>query len=260
VQDKNVRVIYTGDISLRTSRHDFATTLLDLVSSEQKTVVLLDATMAGREAGASSSAPAELLTDQYGEVVVVAESAEHLLYAYLDLYFAVQHCASRNTVSFICSSSMRPMFQILHRPFIKREYETLDPFISAQYGRSMSAWAESRWLYWLDKSGTLPEGRRFWFIPLSEFDPGMFVSDATFLFIGRPDRAPVDQRFAAIDTTPWTLHTADSGLADATRTLLGVGARVALFHNMTKRAQKFLSAHGLAGEVIRSSSALDLRE
>lgn len=257
LDDPDSRVVFTGDISLRTSRHDFIPHLEKLAATDRKNLFLLDATMAGRDAGASLATPAKQLVSSGCDLVIVGESAEHLLYAYIDLFHTVQRSEEhRHTVSFVCSSELRPMFSILHVPFIRRELAELDPFLAAQYGSTMSAWGESRWLYWRQQLAGPPAGRLIHFTPVADFDASVGGPGAIVVYIGRPNKAPEDPRRTTVDTTPWTLHSNQQAVVEATRKLSNLGARVGLFHNHSRRIKKFISNNELAAEVIRSSKPI----
>lgn len=259
VRDVSQSLVFTGDICLRTARHDFTADLAAVASSESPRIatVLLDATMAGREAGASASeASARLLERGDDDVVLVARSADHLLYAFLDLFHTVQQSDRRHSVSFLLTPRLRLFFEILHAAFITRDFDDMDPMLVAQYGRSMSSWGESRWLLWLDSMQRAPEGRRLWFVITDELDDPRLPEVAAIGTVGRddladgvladrPDYVPLE-----VDTTPWTAHSDAASVADASRALAAAGHDVVLFHNFSKRTKKFIRDQGLDAKAL----------
>jgi glyoxylase-like metal-dependent hydrolase (beta-lactamase superfamily II) len=171
VRDRRSTLIYPGDICLATARHDFSATLRNMVMSDpgERKTLLLDATMAGREGGGSQTdAAGALLAEAQGatDIVLCPHDASQLLYAHLDLFSRVKESpTTRHGVSFILSNKVRFLVQLLHAAFINRELDQVDPFLVAQYGTSMSAWAESRWVYWLEEMMSTPsETPRVWLV------------------------------------------------------------------------------------------------
>tara|TARA_Y100001954_G_C15574406_1_gene485168 strand:- start:304 stop:519 length:216 start_codon:yes stop_codon:yes gene_type:complete len=69
---------------------------------------------------------------------------------------------------------------------------------------------------------------------------------------------PVDHRLMDVDTTPWTLHSDAEAVAESARSLSGMGARVALFHNMTRLTKKFIADNSLDAEVVRFGSPIEI--
>ena len=265
VSDAQSAVIFTGDICLTTARHSFLPRLreLALLQHPKKVTVMLDATMAGRRAGASGSPAARQLTDsQHGEVVVLAGSGEHLLYAYLDLFHEIQQSDARHSASFIVSSSARPLFELLHAAFIGRRVNELDPFILGQYGTTMSSWGESRWLFWADRMRSVPTNRKLWFLTYRDLHAGIGPESAFAVSIGRDDTGEdlgVNARWSmteGIDTTAWTLHSNEHSLVEACNTLQDIGCRVVLFHNFSGRMKKFVRDQSLTAEPLSGSIAL----
>jgi hypothetical protein len=265
LRDDFQAIIFTGDICLRTARHDFTHSLTELAAAEtpRRVTVLLDATMAGRGAGASESDVASgVLAFDCDDIVVVAQSADHLLYGFLDLFHTVQQFDRRHSVAFLASPQLRLLFEILHEAFITRSFGTMDPMLVAQYGRSMSSWGESRWLFWLDRLTSAPSGRRVWFITANELADPRLPSRGVVASIGRDDLAGVALTMrpglqeSSLDTNPWTAHSDQAGLAVACRELEAAGHRVVLFHNFSKRVKKFVRDEGLVSVALSGSISL----
>lgn len=249
ISDRQTSLIFTGDICLRTARHSFIEPLAErcAASPERRVTVLLDATMAGRIAGATDVQAAKKVVNLGDdEIVVSADSGEHLLYAYLDLFHEVQKSKNRHTVSFIVSGTTRKFFEMLHSAFIGRRRDELDPFILGQYGSAMSSWGESRWLFWADRMIRIPHGRRIWFLTKQEVERGIGPEFAKVMSIGRDDvshlagHRPNWKSVDDVDTTPWTLHSNEATIKEACLALEGVGAKVVLFHNFSSRIKKFI--------------------
>ncbi len=164
IDDGVNHIVYPGDIVLQTSRHDFLFDLKRIIKSkisrELSTTVFLDATMVGRDHGASQHRAASEIVEVaagYTDIVVTSRDAEQLLYAYLDVYNRVTGSdRTRHTCAFVVTSRLRKTFQIVHAHFMSNRTEGLDPFIDSQYRASRSAWAETRWLFWLGRYHELP--------------------------------------------------------------------------------------------------------
>jgi len=266
VRDDDTSVIFTGDICLRTARHDFLDALTSLVSSEKPRhpTVLLDATMAGRAAGASAADVAGDVVDELEvnpDVVILAESPDPLLYAYLDLFHRVQQSEHRHSVSFLASGQLRTAFQIVHHAFLTRDAEMLDPLLTAQYGATMSSWGESRWLYWCDGNFAAPSGRRIWLLTTRDLESIDLPTGAALVPVGREailDRLDplVSAHHLRTDSSPWTAHSDAASLADACRALATEGAEVVLFHNFSKRMKKFVRDEQLISRPLSGTMAV----
>jgi hypothetical protein len=218
LRDEARSVVFTGDISLRTSRHDFVPVLAAVAhqDSPRSVTVMLDATMAGRAAGASNAdAASQIIAALAGasEIVIAAQTPDSLLYAYLDIFHKVQQSADRHTVSFLATSQLRSYFTELHHAFITRDAEMLDPLLLAQYGSSMSAWGESRWLFWVRGRNTaMVSGRRIWFLTLDELTDRTDLHTVPCVLVGRDSTLPDSLRLLDVDSTPWTGHSSEGSL------------------------------------------------
>ncbi len=262
LRDRRRSVVFTGDISLSTARHDGIGPLERLVATQPGAVtLLLDATMAGREAGASKANPAQaaLAGSESTDLVVLGDSGDHLFYAYLDLFHTIQKSDKRHSRSFVLSGSVRPLAATVHSSFIRRELDQVDPILAGQFGKSMSAWGESRWLYWLDRLRSRPAGTTIWFVTPGELGlvpsgPGTAVA-----YVGRAEKPPVPDGLAwrtlDADTTPWTSHSAEAALIEGVRRIQAQ-ANVVLFHNYSKRIKKFTRSNNLSAQAL--SGRIDL--
>lgn len=247
--DDGVRaLLYTGDIALRSARHQIMDVLLTAIPPGRRATILLDATMAGRQEGASQATPAQWVVKETDtrDVVVVAHH-DHLLYAYLDIFHSAKSGPERNTLHLVVTSRVRPLFGVLHDAFIRRQLESLDPFLAGQYGKTMSAWGESRWLYWFTGHASIPKGPRVWFLTPEEVENAAFPSNAALLTIGRAT-LPVADTPSTVDTTPWTGHSDQESLADGVRAFEAAGHDVVLFHNFRKRLARFSRDNGVGAK------------
>lgn len=256
IEGTNGSVVYSSDTVLSSARHDFVPALSDILlrHNPANCTLLLDATMAGRSYGATSSNAAlsvlKRLPD-YDDIVFRARDAEQLLYAYLDLFYSVKSQPRwRSRVEFVASSSLRCIFEILHAAYIGRRLDQLDPLLVAQYGGSMSAWAETCWLYWTGpecRLGSNSTRKRLWF--LTEDDHGTIPGRARtgIVLIGRSTRdAPVELlgEHLVIDSSGWTAHSSEAALREAIARLPRC-RRVVLFHNYPRRLNRFIRKSGI---------------
>jgi len=111
----------------------------------------------------------------------------------------------------------------------------------------MSAWAETRWLYWLDHLNEPPiDGARVWLVHPDELDQLAPRMNPVVAWIGRRSDGDVPSGLAEarIDTTPWTQHSDAPTIARAARGLSEY-ARVVLFHNFPTRLDKFIAEYQL---------------
>lgn len=251
-------VVFTGDLALASARHDFVPALSRIVSYAFPTpcMVLLDGTMAGRAHGVTMSETANALLGKlsgYEDIAIISSDVEQLLYAFLDLFHTAKNMAdTRAQIEFIATTELRSVFEIVHSAFIARQLDLLDPFLAAQYGESMSAWAESRWLYWLGPALHLGSGvryKRIWFITQAEMS---LISERGKLGLVLLGRLEGDTSVAAhggavldLDSAVWTLHSNDALICDAVRQL-HPKSNVVLFHNFEKRLRKFSTLNGLS--------------
>jgi hypothetical protein len=227
--DRTTALFYTGDVCLSTARHGFAPEFLDRVRTSEapRKTVLIDATMAGRPAGASGIDAAGRLLDAAGgadDVVLVSADASQLMYAYLDLFFtATRSDALRHRLAFVMTADARTLFDLVHAAFIDRYLDEVDPFLASQHGTLMSAWGESRSLYRLDQLRSLPsEQPRLWFLGPTELErfalgqrcfgvvigrrpPEVRVSDEPFLFKCPPSATPPGGHRLPVDVEPGAL-------------------------------------------------------
>jgi glyoxylase-like metal-dependent hydrolase (beta-lactamase superfamily II) len=250
-------LIFSGDISLKSARHDFLPALIARIPTDRQCTVMLDGTMAGRHAGASMTSVGDTVAAlDESDVVVLGDNSDYLLYAYLDLFDRIQHGPRRHGVSFLATWGLRHTFEVLHDAFIRRDIAALDPFLEGQYKQTMSSWAESRWLYWLDHLTSVPDGRRVWFLTQADW-PNFEVPGRPFVITVGRKAPPSGVRTADLDTTPWTLHSGASALAESIDALDAHGAKVVLFHNFPKRIQKFAATAGINAVPLAGTIILD---
>lgn len=248
LDDGDRALLYTGDVVLRSARHSAQEELIDALPKDRQCTVLLDATMAGRDVGASNHEVAASVLSIQASDIVLTGAADQLAYALADLFHVGKEVPFRGTVSYLVSASVRNVVRTIHDAFIRRDFGSLDPLLHAQYGPSMSAWAESVWLYWLDGTRALPAGRRIWLVDPNATDSGPSPpADARVLAIGRGSNVAEQ----GVDTTPWTAHSNASTLVHFIRQLEERGVQVVLFHNFTSRLKKFSRSNGLAARALQ---------
>ena len=264
VEDDTTSLLFTGDICLKSARHDFTSELSAVVRTmkNDNRWVLLDGTMAGRGPAGDGTDPAELIleaTETHSDIAIVAPDSTYLLYAYMDVFWKAKESERfRHTLNFLVTPRLRDLFRQTHESFILRDFAQQDPFMRGQYGDAMSAWAESRWLYWLDDLASVPTGKpRLWFLEKRDYDH--FAPDGSAAHV-RVGRAPAiadswtTVQSLDIDTSPWTLHSSSTVLASALEDV-AKEAKVVLFHNYADRLNRFIrqtasSATSLSSEPI----------
>lgn len=253
IRDEHKALVFSGDICFRTARHDFIDEFVQIVSDipSKERHVLIDATMALRPLGASATDTAKLICDDLSlkDVVFSAPSADHLLYAYLDIFHYVKDSEHRNTILFGLGKRLRSMFECVHESFITRKHNELDPFLLAQYQQTMSSWAESRWLIWMPS--TLPSKtplRRFWFISDAEIESAQIPQSAIHVRIGR-DGGYDDRKNLKVDTKAWSLHSDEESLVEVTKKLDGI-AKVIFFHSSEEKLNRFIKDNKLKASAL----------
>ena len=108
----NGAVIFSGDLALKSARHDFIPTLSRLLSEHapERRTVLVDATMAGRAYGATKSETAAALLgklSEYEDIALVSNDVEQLLYAFLDLFHTAKGEAdTRERIEFLATPEL----------------------------------------------------------------------------------------------------------------------------------------------------------
>lgn len=260
--DGRSTLVYPGDVTFQTARHNAIPAIVEQCNSypAKTRVCLIDGTMAGRNRGAGShNVAVDTLKklDQYQDIVILSTDAEQLLYAYLDLYHTCKDGQLRGTIEFVVSGKVKRIFQILHSNFIARNQDQIDPFIAAQYGRAMSSWAESRFLFWLDEVSSLSKHqsiRRIWFVTSSELADVRPIGKVGLIPMGRAvDTIPVASLpFARleVDSSPWTLHSDEDCLQKVVYELEDNGVKVVLFHNFRRRLKKFAATRDLLSDAL----------
>lgn len=264
LSDNSRIIVFSGDAVYSTARHDFVPDLLSITAghSRDKTMFLVDGTMAGRQHGASENDAATTTLrslEEIDDVVLISNDAEQLLYAYLDLFFVSKsNPESRSQIEFFASRELRKVFEVLHSAFIAKNLAALDPFIASQYGSSMSAWAESRWLFWLAPNTRVSSNspyKRVWLIPTSEVERVVPRGKIGFVGIGRAESVepglPLAEKLD-VDSAAWTLHSNEEILCKAVNAIEQVG-RVVLFHNFSRRLRKFAKSNSINCEVLGSN-------
>ena len=254
VSDGSRTVVFTGDVSLRTARHDYVDELARIIQAApgDKKLLLLDGTMVGRPFGASlepvASALLAELAEKSSDAVLVGGSPEELAYAYMDLFRVASQSDARHRHSFAISKRVRSLFELVHSGFLKRSGRNTDWFLLGQYGEARSNWAESRWLYWVDErtNRDLPVGSTIWLVMADELDVVQDrLSSSLVAWWSRDSEPPslADCRHFSGDLSPWTLHTSESVLSPAIERFSGL-ANVALFHNFSKPIRKWAEQTG----------------
>ncbi len=261
LEDEHTVLVYPGDASFRTARHDFMQDLRRFTGAggARRTILFLDATMSGREFGAGATDSAGAVMESFNrasDVFVISSDAEQLLYAYLDLFQRTKDDTQlRNRVSFIVTKRLKRVFRLVHAAFMGRELEELDPFVALQYGATYSAWAESRWLFWLEEMVAIPHHApyRVWFITPSEIER---ITDRAGLsvLIGRlavsAQAGDYVGSLTNIDTSAWSLHSSDATLREVIQEV-PLNVEIILFHNFTSRLEKSIRRHSLRAEPLR---------
>lgn len=263
VSGENGTIIFPGDLTIKSARHNFIYRLKRLIKifDPRLCTVFIDATMAGRPQGVTMSNTANRILGEfsrYSDIVIISNDVEHLLYAYLDLFHTVKDSKeARSTIEFLLSPKLRPVFEILHSSFITKKREELDPFVAAQIrGNSMSAWAESRWLYWLGPKTQLNKNMRFkqiWFVTSSDAQLITSREKTGLIYIGRVDSDTINrftgERICDVDSSVWTAHSDEASICETARELSSCYSLV-LFHNYPNRLKKFAASNNIQCTVL----------
>jgi glyoxylase-like metal-dependent hydrolase (beta-lactamase superfamily II) len=276
VSDGQRLVIYTGDICLRTKRHDFVDDLVNLaaVPGHASTTIILDGTMIRRDAGASHEDAARAIFEastKTDDLVLIADHDEQALYCYLDLFYTQSRDRSlRGTRAFICPPGIRGLMEDL-LGLSTRTRASLDPFLAKQYGGNAlrDLWGESTLLYWSDTMISQPDSTRIWITSressLSEIAPGNSAALAT---IGRGGPTNIRRLDGLprldLDTSPWTVHSDRTAILDAVSRLTPA-TQVLVFHapkgNVTKAMRDAgLDATGVSSSAVPLTSMGTLRQ
>ncbi len=256
IKDKIKALVFTGDICFRTARHDYIDEFVEIVKNidVKDKYVMIDATMAGRSFGATATETAAQICarDDVRDIVFSAPSADHLLYAYLDIFHHVKEGATRNSVHFCLGSRLRAMFECIHESFITRRQDVLDPFLLAQYHKTMSAWAESRWVLWLPATPQIkPDQKRYYFVSDADMKYLKLPKDAWYVRIGREGEFDSPKKLN-VDANAWSLHSDEDSLVEATRKLSSI-SKVILFHNSKDKLNSFMKTHNLRASILSQS-------
>jgi hypothetical protein len=261
----DTNLFYTGDVCLRTARLDFLERLMGRINPKEsrRNIVLLDATMANREYGASGEdVPGALFRAasrvEAKDIVISAPSADHLLYAHLDMFNYVSKSKEHKFGWwFLMPEQARPVFQVVHYRWSKLRSgrasdaaRRLDPFLFAQYGGTLSAWAESTWLLWLRPGcePPPPPHGRIWYVTPESRNLAAVRSPMIWAHMPRGRREDAFADWAPyradVDTSPWTMHTSAKYLADAVRKL-SERSSVILFHQSAANIEQFINDYNL---------------
>jgi glyoxylase-like metal-dependent hydrolase (beta-lactamase superfamily II) len=261
VCDSRSEVVYSGDISIRTGRHNFLPKLAQMFSpdGQNEKILFLDATMAGRDFGAANDAIGVLeLSNGSRPLVIIASEIDHLMYAYLDLYFQTMGGENRNQISFVMSSRAKETFTAVHNDYLVDRDMRLDPFIEGQFGSKRSAWGESRSLYWLDELASSIQGAVIYFVTPQDFASSRLPTVANAVKIaGRlSDSLYIPSEWEwidGIDTSTWTSHSNSKTLVESIGWMTRNQIQVILFHNFSNRLKRFVSEHNLKARAVRTS-------
>jgi hypothetical protein len=245
-------IVYSGDISIATSRHNAMPQLRSFIHADKPTTFFLDGTMAGRALGATMK-DTNLFSELQIElpVVIVGREIDHLVFAYLDVFFKSITGLDRNNVTFVVSSKAKETFQVLHSEYLKKGSLSKDAFLKGQYGSRMSAWGESRWLFWLDSLKNAPIGKAVYFLTPEEVNSPNAPKRARSIEITNRTNSRLElpagwEEVGAFDTSPWTGHSDQDILTNAVRELKQLNAEVVLFHNFPRRLKNYAHHNNLS--------------
>ena len=256
IVDQTKCIFFPGDISFRTYRHNFINNLvseINSLSSNLDKYVLIDSTMIGRQYGADKQNIAKSFfskINRYDNVLLCSADIEQLLYAYLDIFYFIKE-NHRGQCNYILSENLKPLFRYLHRAFIFREFDDIDPFILSQYGKNMSSWAESRWLFWSKDEIVNNNNQNIFFLDQSEMYLVKNQSSLVAKSIGRLSdeiiRDELNCEILDIDTQSWSLHSNEEVILESIQTM-GDNINYIFFHNYKKRINRFIKKYNFPSE------------
>ena len=262
---KELKIVYTGDIVIKTNRFNFMEKLLSISNTMLGTqsYLFLDSTMASRTTGASQKQASEdiistLENKLHSKCVIFSRDPEQLIYSLIDIFHYVK-TNNRNNYSFIFPVYFKELFRLIHKSFIKREKGSYDQILYGQYGDSLSAWGESRWLYWISDESEIElieeNSKVIIFMTYDDIQSFPSVKSIPYVTIG-----PIDKDKAVIlsdaqlniDSSPWTLHSSSDTLTESIKELSKDKINVILFHDFSKRLNKYIVNNNLNCDFVNS--------
>ena len=253
IKDSEKCLFFPGDISFKTYRHNFLNIISDefsLLPTNINKYLMVDGTMIGRKQGANENKVAENFFSKvkgYKNIVICSLDIEQLLYAYLDLFYFGKN-NNRGLFNFVISKKLKPIFQFLHISFIRRSMNDIDPYILSQYGKEISSWAESRWLFWLDDNHINNENKNIYFMDFSDLDTLKDLPSIACKGIGRMNDERVSNELNCdileIDSSPWSLHSSEQVIQNLIYDI-DKDVKFLFFHNFEKRMKKFIKNNNI---------------
>jgi len=218
--------------------------------------------MASRPHGASQiNISRELLKsidNKFKKCVLVARDPEQLVYAFIDLFYHIKE-TKRNDYSFVFPRYIKKLFALMHTSFIKRDANNYDQILFGQYGKSMSAWGESRWLYWVNDDSDLnicsDMGKIIYFSTSDKLKLFPSFANIPYASIGPKDkfeRYDLLGEEILLDTSPWTMHSSSDTIIEFVNSLSSIN-EIILFHDFTKRLDRFVKKNNIQCTYVKSS-------
>ena len=252
IQGQGDEIIYSGDYCLNnTYIKTSPLEILRLFSGKQKQWLLFDATFIGHEpkiGEISNVNTIRSLLDKASEerrsIVFLASGPDILMPAYL-LHFRERYSVAKSPGRhLVVDKSIVDQLERTFESFILRQPDSLDPFVKAMYGRSMSNYLESVWLY-PTQSPAYPSGPGdYFFTPLSARNHRSVVGTRPLVFtLGKESDSLKktvtqiwgDSEVHHLSGPDFALHSSEKDVQDVVQFAEKDGVNVVLFHNFKTR-------------------------
>lgn len=250
---QNLEIVFTGDIVLKSARFDYIEYIKCLYSKpDSQKYIFLDSTMCMRDDGVSQQNSSKKLIETLNKInenhfVIVSRDREQLIYALIDIFFYTKE-SNRTEFSFILDRETKATASIIHENFIKSNFNHIDKILYGQYGKSKSAWGESRWIYWVKYSNEIfkisEHNQSIIFLTADQLYKYPNLNQYRYLCIGKQIEG-LKQFFMKdsidFDSTPWTMHSSRDVVKESITYFNTKGIKSILFHDFSKRMKKFIN-------------------
>ncbi|MFN0096783.1 MAG: hypothetical protein ACKVVT_18655 [Dehalococcoidia bacterium] len=282
---RRTQVVFPGDYCLK--NHYYQETPMKLLSYFDEfvptKVLLVDGTFLGHEPKPDGiSDLSELRSEivraykENRDVIFLSESPEYLyplyIWSFQEFYARGRSQGSEHDRrAFFLDRAIIGMLRTTFEPFILRQWDRYDPYLSAVLKDSMSNYLETRRLFPLspDVRVDYAKGADIFARPSAMEHSGLRVSrDSRVFTVGRGARTLADDLASRLDGVEVTVldgpdfafHSSEADTIAIVREALAGGVRPVIFHNFPNRVRKVLRRHKIREEScdVVSRRSLDL--